>query len=303
MVQGLHHLTALAGDPQQNLDFYTGKLGLRLIKTTVNFDDPSVYHLYFGDGAGTPGTVITSFPYGRALPGTRGAGEASAVTLLVPEGTLDRWATRLPEATEATSFGKRQLRLLDPDGMEIRLEEAPERIRVEWPGMPIPPEEAIIRMGTIELTPARARAVGRYADTGALLERLGASESAREGNIVRYALGDAFVDVVEDASLPPLRQSAGSVHHIAFRLAGDAEQAEAMQALHAEGVATTPVRDRDYFHSIYFREPGCVLYELATETPGFATDETFETLGSALRLPAQHEPRRAAIEAHLPPLQ
>lgn len=303
MVQGLHHLTAIAGDPQANLDFYTGALGLRLIKVTVNFDDPSVYHLYYGDGAGTPGTVITSFPYGRALPGTRGAGEASAVTLLVPVGTLDRWAARLPQATEATSFGRRQLRLLDPDRMEIRLEEASERVRVPWPGMPIPPEEAIVRMGAIELTPARARRTGVHADTASLLARLGATESAREGSAVRYVLGDAFVDVVSDESLPPLRQSAGSIHHVAFRVPDDAAQAETLEALHGDGVAASDVRDRDYFHSIYFREPGGVLFEVATDNPGFDTDESFETLGSALRLPAQHEPRREEIEANLVPLR
>ena len=307
MVHGLHHLTALAGDPQANHDFYTGTLGLRLVKVTVNFDDPSVYHLYFGDGAGTPGTVITSFPYGRALPGTRGRGEASAVTLLVPEGTLDRWAVRLPGANEATSFGHRQLRLLDPDRMEIRLQEAPERIRVAWPGMPIPPEEAIVRMGGIELTPAIIPGVGprraRYGDTTELLARLGATESAREGNVVRHALGDAFLDVVTDETLMPANQSAGSIHHVAFRVADDAEQARALADLQALGVPVSEIRDRDYFHSIYFREPGGILYEIATETPGFTTDEPFESLGSALRLPTQHEPRRAEIEARLTPLR
>ena len=302
MVTGLHHLTALAGDPQANHDFYTGTLGMRLIKVTVNFDDPSVYHLYFGDGAGTPGTVITSFPYGRALPARRGAGEATSVTLLVPEGSLARWHARLPEAREATAFGKRQLRVLDPDGMEVRLEEAPEGVRVPWPGMPLPVEDTIVRMGSIELAPGPLRTIGAHADTGSLLRTMGMTETAREGATVRYAVGDAFVDVVQDETLLALRQSAGSIHHIAFRIADDEAQAAALESLHAGGVATSDVRDRDYFHSIYFREPGGVLFEIATKGPGFTIDETFETLGDELRVPERYQGRIEAIRENLGPL-
>lgn len=307
MIDGLHHLTAIAGDPQQNLDFYTKTLGLRLVKVTVNFDDPSVYHLYFGDGAGTPGTVITSFPYGRALPGTRGRGEANAVTLLVPEGSLDRWGARLALSTEAgaweaESFGKRQLRILDPDRMEVRLEEAPEQVKVQWPGMPFPAEDTIVRMGGFEMTPAEPHTVGTHENSVSIFGRMGLTEVAREGSVVRYAAGDAFVDLVTNETLPPARQSAGSVHHMAFRVKDDAAQALALDALRADGVPVSNVRDRDYFHSIYFREPGGVLFEIATENPGFTTDESFEELGTGLRLPRMHERLREQIEAALTPL-
>ena len=169
--------------------------------------------------------------------------------------------------------------------------------RVEWPGMPVAPERAVIRMGGVELTPVPGRG------TEALLERMGARESAREGKSVRYAVGDAFVDVVTDPDLPPMRQSAGSVHHVAFRVRDDATQSVASESLTEFGARVTPVQDRDYFHSIYFREPGGVLFEIATENPGFDIDEPFERLGSELRLPAQHEGKRARIEADLTPLR
>ncbi len=294
MVHGLHHLTAIAGDAQENLDFYTGALGLRLVKTTVNFDDPGTYHLYYGDGAGTPGTILTFFPYGRALPGNRGAGEASAVTLLVPEGSLSFWRDRLPGAVERGGG----LSAKDPDGMELRLVEAPETVAVPWPGMPVPSERAIVRMAGVELTPLPAPSAGRGTEAF-LTDRLGFSQRGS-----RFTSGDSFVDVVDlGPAAPRLRQSAGTIHHVAFRTEDGATQREALKTLAAAGVPASDVRDRDYFTSIYFREPGGVLFEIATDGPGFAADEPFETLGRALKLPSGIEPHRARIEATLPRLR
>ena len=282
MVHGLHHLTAIAGDAQTNHDFYTGPLGLRLVKTTVNFDDPGVYHLYYGDGAGSPGTILTFFPYGRAVPGSRGAGEASAVTLLVPEGSLDFWAARLPGSKRHGDV----LTAYDPDGMELRLIEGSETVAVPWKGMPVPPERAVVRMHSIELTPTDPRAT-----EGFLRDRM--------------ALSDPPYLSVRDLGPEALRPhpSAGTIHHIAFRTADAETQRKALRDLTAAGVRASDVRDRNYFTSIYFREPGGILFEIATDGPGFDDDEPFETLGEVLKLPPEHEPHRERIEAILPPLR
>lgn len=289
---GFHHVTLLAGDPAANVRFTTELLGLRLLKVTVNFDDPGVYHLYYGDGAGTPGTVLTHFPYGSAIRrGRRGSGEARAITLIVPLNSLGGWKARLHhEGVEVYDvdnfFGARQLRFHDPDGAELRLEERNETIRVPWAGMPVPPESAIVRIGAVEIAAPAPR-------------RFGLVKVGEEGRTMRYQVGDAFLDTVaESADEPRAEAGAGSIHHVAFRTPDDGTQAE----WQAELGNTSEVRDRDYFRSIYVREPGGVLYEVATDGPGFTVDETFENLGKSLQLPAALAGQRDLIAAALPSL-
>ena len=295
-LEGLHHVTMISGDARENVAFYTGTLGLRLIKLTVNFDDPGTYHLYYGDGAGSAGTILTFFPYGRALPGRRGAGEASAITMIVPLNSLDFWKTRLPNPYEADFFGVRELRTKDPDGLELRFREANETIRETWEGMPVAPENAIVRIGGVELTP-----LGGDESIALLTERMGMTEAADDGRVRRFSLGDATIDLLPQASGDErFTSSAGTIHHVAFAVRDDAGQELWLKELNGAGTRTSEVRDRNYFHSIYFREPGGILFEIATNGPGFLVDEPRESLGTSLKLPPEYEAQRARIESVLP---
>ena len=306
-ILGIHHITALASDPQQNLDFYTGFLGLRLVKLTVNFDAPDVYHLYYGDDAGRPGTIMTFFPFPDAVKGKRGAGEISAVSFLVPAGSVDFWTGRL--SAQGISFdgperrfGRQLISFDDPDGMRVELLEDPSAaVRAGWTGGPVEERFAVRAFHGVTILHHAASPTAAF-----LTQGLGFSPVATEGGRQRFAGGGAegrgFVDIVEDPAAPAARQSAGSVHHIAWRVKDDDEQLRWRQELQKKGASPTPVMDRQYFHSIYFREPGGVLFEIATDPPGFATDETVETLGSHLKLPPWLEKQRPLIERHLPPL-
>ncbi len=306
-IAGLHHITAIAGDPQRNLDFYVGVLGQRLIKQTVNFDDPGTYHFYFADFSGTPGTVLTFFPWKGARKGTRGSGEATAVAYAVPADALPAWQARLGAAGFATTtserFGERLLSLEDPDGMQIELVASASPASVaQWENGPVP---ADLQLRGFHSTTLQVRNADASAEL--LRDLFGWIEVAREGKRSRFSVDGGVagrvVDLVETPDLPRGQQGAGSIHHVAFRLPDDAAQAAWRSKLITAGFGVTPVRDRQYFHSLYFQEPNGVLFELATENPGFLWDEPVDALGSALRLPPWLEAHRERIAAALPKIE
>ena len=306
-IVGLHHVTAIASDPQRNLNFYTEVLGLRFVKRTVNFDDPGTYHFYFGDDAGSPGTIITFFPWPHARRGRAGAGEVTHTAYSVPVGSLDYWEKRLADngvlaERSGTRFSEEVLTLADPDGMKLELVAHAGAPEVAVPRYADVPAEYALR-GFFGVTMLQTS----LAATEKALAVLGFAKVAEEGSRVRFSspagttLGN-HIDVVVDASANYGSSGAGSVHHIAFRAKDDAVQAAWREEI-AKHLSVTPVQDRDYFHSIYFREPGGVLFELATDNPGFDLDEPMETLGEALHVPKWLEGSRALIEAKLQPIE
>jgi len=307
-ILGIHHITAIAGDPQTNVDFYAGVLGLRLVKVTVNFDDPGTYHLYYGDGVGHPGTILTFFPWPSAPRGRRGASQVTETAFAVPENAIDFWAARLAERGVAfhgpfDRFGEPVISLADPDGLGIELigTKTANQERAYRSG-PVPLEFAIRGFHSATLTETD------YQKTAALLtDTMGFKLAAQDGNRLRYAIdsGEAanVVDVLHAPDERHGRILAGTVHHIAWRTADDAEQLVWRRELSDRGYGVSPVMDRKYFHSIYYREPGGILFEIATDPPGFTVDESPEELGSKLVLPAWLEPERKQLEAVLPPLR
>lgn len=307
-INGIHHVTAIAGPARRNLDFYGRVLGLRLVKKTVNFDDPGTYHLYYGDGAGTPGTILTFFPWEHAAPGRLGVGETQETVFRIPEGSIGYWAHRLvahgvPHDAPAKRFGETVLSFRDPDGMRLALVGLP-GIESEpaWDSGEVPAEHAIRGFHSVSLL------LNEAAPTGAILSDVfGFVEIGREDTTVRYRAEGPGLGKVIDLRIAggflPARQGAGSVHHVAFRAADDAAQEEMVRRLSENhGVRATEQRDRNYFRSVYFREPGRVLFEIATDVPGFAVDEPVATLGHALKLPKGLEPQRSRIETLLPEL-
>ena len=308
MILGIHHVTALASYPQPNVDFYVGQLGLRLVKQTVNFDDPGTYHLYYGDGIGTPGTLLTFFPYGNIQKGRRGRGETTSITFEVPTGSLDFWIERLSIENipngEETIFGQRVVWALDPDGMRVEFEESDvETPNTYWTGSTVPVDKAIRAIKRITLAPSDGHTIGEYKTTEDVLNNLfEATPTQQEGNRQRFQLGPSEVDIVRDPSQPRAQSSAGTIHHVAFRNATETIQKEWLKTLLEKGFHASPVMDREYFESIYFREPGGVLFEFATDGPGFLINEPIETLGTELRLPPQYESKKTQLEAILPKL-
>ncbi len=306
MINGIHHITALASDPQQNVDFYTDILGLRLVKRTVNFDAPDVYHLYYGDESGQPGTILTFFPFPDAARGKRGTREISAVAFGVPGQSMDFWLNRLSRngihiAGPENRFNEQLIAFEDPDGMRIELVFNNDVAQhAHWHNSPVPNEYALGRFHGATFTLLRRE------PTDQLLQVLGFTLTGQSGQRFRYVAGQgpekAAVDIVVNPALPVARQSAGSVHHIAWRVADDASQLEWKKKLADAGVYTTEVLDRNYFRSVYFREPGGILFEIATDTPGFTVDEPLEELGLHLKLPAWLEPDRRKLERTLPPI-
>ncbi|MFC4638181.1 VOC family protein [Deinococcus hohokamensis] len=306
-VQGLHHVTIMASDPQRNIDFYTQVLGQRLVKVTVNFDDPGTYHFYYGDLTGQPGTIMTHFPWPGAARGVRGTGEVVATAYSAPAASQEYWAERLQaagfSAQASQRFGQPVLRVEDPDGTWTELVFDDGQPVQPWPASLVPAEHALRGFHSVtawaqDAAPVRALLTGHLGFT-----ELG-QEADPEGTRTRFrGSGDGvglFVDVVERPGHGRGEFGAGSIHHVALRTRDDAEQAAYLAALTAAGYHPTPVQDRQYFHSIYFREPGGVLFEIATDAPGFAADEPVEALGRHLKLPEWFEPRRATIEAHVP---
>lgn len=303
-IQGLHHVTSITSDARAVDAFFTGPLGLRRVKKTVNFDAPQVYHLYYGDEAGHPGTVMTYFPFPGAERGRRGAGEASVTEFAVPEGSLPDWAERLEAhgvsgLSQATAFGARRLAFDGPDGDGFALVEAPGDERSPWTGGGVPPGIAIRGFHGVRLSVADSAALGD------LLRMMGYAEEGREGAVTQFRLPSgtaAVVDLAEAPDAAPAREGAGSVHHVAFAVPDRAAQARVRAALVEAGHAVTPVIDRDYFWAIYFRVPGGILFEIATAEPGFDRDEALADLGTGLMLPSQHAHLRDRLEATLPAL-
>jgi glyoxalase family protein len=303
-IAGLHHVTAIASDPQRNLDFYTQVLGLRFVKRTVNFDDPGTYHFYFGDDIGTPGTILTFFPWPGTPRGRRGAGETIATAFSIPPGSMPYWRERLSNKSVPTEenvyFGATHLSFNDPDGMVLELVEHAVAQTVTAPRYADVPAQFAIQgfFGTTLLELSLLR-------TESILDMLGYRKLDEEGDRSRYAPeGNArgrFLDVVVDKDARQGHMGAGTVHHIAFRARDDSSQLEWRQEL-GRYVSVTPVQDRTYFHSIYFREPGGVLFEIATDAPGFLIDEPAESLGESLRIPEWFEPQRGRIEASIQPI-
>jgi len=304
-IKGLHHVTAIAGEPQTNINFYTGVLGLRLVKLTVNFDDPTTYHLYYGDGQGHPGTIMTFFPWPGAFKGRIGTGQLTVTSFAVPEKSLPYWRERLRkrgvEFDEVTSdFGEELLFLKDPDGLQLELVSTsnanPDRV---WARGPVPTEHAVRGFHHVTLSEN-----GCERTASLLTQTLGFKQIAKEGNRFRYAVGNngasAIVDLVCAPQGRPGRVAVGTVHHVAWRTATDDEQVQWRDTLAKLDYDVTPIIDRQYFHSIYFHEPGGVLFEIATDPPGFATDETVEHLGTSLKLPPWLEEDRAELERLLP---
>ncbi len=307
-IPGIHHITAITGDPQQNVDFYVGILGLRLVKLTVNFDDPGAYHLYYGDSVGSPGTILTFFSWPGAPRGRLGAGQATAITFAIPRNSMGYWLDRLAAngvAAEgpAARFGAEVITFSDPDGLRLELvgHDAGGSTSV-WDRSAIPAEHAIRRFYGVALTERQSE------PTDALLAQvMGFQATAEEGERLRYRsdqhAAGAYVDVLRAPDAALGRVAVGTIHHVAWRTPTDNTQQDWLQTLQGKGFDVSPVMDRVYFHSIYFREPGGVLFEIATDTPGFTADETVEELGASLKLPPWLEPMRSQIEQALIPLR
>jgi len=308
-MSGIHHVTAIAGDPLKNFDFYTRDLGLRFVKKTVNFDDPSTYHFYYGDKTGSPGSILTFFPWAGAPAGRRGVGETHQTAFRVPLRSLGYWTQRFIEKGIAHEglekcFGEPVLPFTDPDGMALALVGvAGAENEPGWSNGDIPSEHAIRGFQGVTLL------LDSVDKTAAILaDVFGYREVAREGSVIRFAAAgdanDTVVDIYEAKGFLRGRQGRGSVHHIAFRAADDEQQAAmAEKLIRSYGQHPTEQKDRNYFRSIYFREPGGVLFEIATDIPGFAVDEPVETLGRDLKLPKFLEPHRKEIENVLPALE
>lgn len=298
---GLHHVTAIAGDPQANIDFYVKGLGLRLVKKTVNFDEPSTYHLYYGDESGRPGTLMTFFPWGGVAAGRIGAGQSTSTAFSVPEGTLGWWKNHfnglgIDSAITKVSADEERLSLRDPDGLQLDLI-ASSTIdpRNPWDSASVPAEYAVRGQHSSVLT------VNDPSSTvDVLTNDLGLRIVGEMGNRTRLAAGDGgagnIIDVIADPTAQHGLTAGGTVHHIAFRVPDAQTQEKWRQELIGRGFHVTAILDRQYFTSIYFREPGGVLYEIATDTPGFAIDEPLLELGRSLKLPPWLEPSREAIE-------
>ena len=303
-IPGIHHITAIATDAQRNHDFYTRTLGLRLVKRTVNFDDPGTYHFYFGDAQGRPGTILTFFPWAGSPRGRRGASEVSATSFAIPPGSSAAWIERLAAANvvtrrEGERFGVPVIAFEDPDGMPLELIETAQAEPPVAGRDAAPLDIAGFHSATLQLR-SRERTEALLTETLGM-EPGGEDEGRRRFRCVANGIA-SLVDTLESPDAGPAGLAAGSVHHIAWRTQDDASQAEWLMRLTRLGLNVTPVQDRQYFHSIYFREPGGILFEIATDPPGFATDETPGHLGEALRLPPWLEPARSRIEASLPPL-
>ena len=307
-VSGLHHVTAIASDPQRNLDFYVGLLGLRLVKRTINFDDPGTYHFYFGDSRGTPGTILTFFPWPNARRGARGTGQIEATAFAIAPESVAYWLERLKEnhvsaERSAERFGQEVVRFADPDGMILELVTSEPELEVKpWPDSSVPVEHSLRGFHSV------SAALEGYERTASLLtDVFGYKLVQEQGNRFRFSSPSAtgagrMIDLLCMPDTQRARGGAGTVHHIAFRTPNDASQRKCRDELVKLGFNVSPVMDRTYFHSIYFREPGGILFEIATDPPGFAADETIEELGHDLRLPPWMEKARGQIEGVLAPI-
>lgn len=304
-IRGLHHVTSLASDPQQNNDFFTQILGLRRIKKTVNFDHPEVYHLYYGDEIGTPGGVMTYFPFPDKARGRAGSGEVGKTVFAVPEGALSFWKARfegvgLDGISMEQQFGETQLLFRGPDGDSLALVEMPDDARAVWSGSDVRDEAAIRGFHSVTLD------LHELAATADLMRLMGYDLIGQDGDDMRFSVPDGngagTVDLRQLSNSEPSRQGAGSVHHVAFSVANRADQLSVRKTVLDAGFKVTDVIDRNYFWAIYFQTPGGILFEVATDEPGFAHDEDIAHLGEALKLPGQHAHLRDDLERSLPPI-
>lgn len=307
-IGGIHHITAISSFAAENLEFYRNVLGLRLVKKTVNFDDPYTYHLYYGDSAGSPGTIMTFFPWEASPRGKSGAGMITATAFSIPEGSIEYWENHLTthgiEIKESIRFGDRVIQFEDPHGLILELIETPLARSINGPKhSSIPAAHAIIGFHS-------ATALHHSVEETKILltDAMGMVLHDREQDRYRFKMKNEesfghFYDVVVDPQAESGRQGAGTVHHIAFRTPTDDSQNGWQKSIREHGFSVTPVRDRKYFKSIYFHAPGGILFEIATDPPGFAIDENQENLGSGLLLPDQYEPMRSEIENRLPKLE
>lgn len=304
----IHHVTAIAREPQRNLDFYAGTLGMRLVKLTINYDDPGTYHFYFGDELGRPGTLLTFFPWTGGRPGRQGTGQINGIALAVPQGSLGYWVERLlSRGVEyegpTRRFGEQVLTFADRDGLLIELVATSRVSGLDgWRDGPVPAEHAVRGVHGVTIWEDGDAGSARF-----LTDVMGYAIRGEEDNRVRLESGgDGLGTVVELRRAPGFwrgTDGAGTVHHVAFRAPDDAVQAERQREIRGMGVEVTDVRDRTYFRSIYFREPGGVLFEIATDGPGFTVDETAAELGTSLKLPPRLEPLRPRLDVALPPLR
>lgn len=307
-VSGIHHITAIAGNAKRNYDFYTKVLGLRFIKKTVNFDDPGTYHFYFGDEVGTPGTILTFFPWERMSRGKQGTGMPTEIGYAVPDQSLAFWEARLRDAQvnitgSGNRFGEDYISFEDPDGLPLAfIVPATPDGRKGWSTVEVAAGVATKGFHSITLSLASVTGTAKV-----LTDVFDYTLLSREGNrhryITRAARNASIVDLLE---LPAERagiNAAGTIHHVAFRVADEQVLMQYREKVLRHGLNITPKIDRNYFFSLYFREPGGVLFELATDNPGFSVDEAVEELGTHLKLPPQYEGRRAEIEKVLPRLQ
>jgi len=330
-VLGIHHVTAIAHNPQENVEFYSGILGLRLVKLTVNYDDPTTYHLYYGDELGRPGTILTFFPWENIPPGFRGTGQVVTTSFLIPENAIEYWSNRFKDKGVEHSEPKRRfdnneqiIIFYDKDGLKLELvasKEAENRKINAWKNGPIPIDYAIRGFYSVTLS------LEGYEETASLLiNEMGFSKIAHEGNRFRFKIKDEFSErtlnnlggyenqrlnsttsssIVDIVCLPytqPGTMGAGTVHHVAWRTPTDESQLEMRKKIIRTRLNATPVIDRLYFHSVYFREPSGILFEIATDPPGFMIDQKLEELGQKLVLPKWLEPRREYLEKTLPPI-
>jgi glyoxalase family protein len=304
---GIHHVTAICADAQQNIDLYTGVLGLRLVKQTVNFDMPDTYHLYYGDEQGHPGTILTFFSWPDQPKGRRGTGQVGTISFSILEESRDYWVERLTRHNMLIvgpnpHFGEKVLSIFTPDGLTLELVAHQEASKFSgWKDGPIPAEHAIRGLHSVTLMEANLERTSAM-----LTEVLGFKFVGVEGNRSRFKLGDdgiaTLVDVVTLRELTRGNIAVGSVHHVAWRTPGEEQQLAWREKLESSGISVTPVLDRQYFHSIYFKEPGGILFEIATDPPGFAIDEPVEQLGTHLKLPPWLESERPMLEQTLRPI-
>ena len=311
---GIHHITAIAGDPQQNLDFYVGVLGMRLVKRSVNQDAPDTYHLFYADAAGNPGTDLTFFPWPALAPVKRGAGQWDEVSLGVPAGSLEYWHSRITAAGApgavsvgeiVTRFGERALPFSDPHGLRLALVEDQTYegfVSEPWLDSAVPANKQIRTLAGVRLLERSGEPSVSF-----LAESLGFRAGAREDGWQRFTVGEGAsgqrIDLKLDRDAPRGQSGVGAVHHVAWRVPDTEAQSAVQRAIAAAGGRPTQVIDRFWFRSVYFREPGGTLYELATMDPGFTRDEDIEHLGEELILPPWMEPKRKKIEAALPELE
>ena len=301
---GIHHISAIVGHPQENIDFYAGILGLRLVKKTINFDDPGTYHFYFGNETGKPGTIITFFPWINAYKGKVGGGQVGVTTYAIPPGKLSFWEQRLQkfhiDYRKTERFGETYLQFEDPHGLKLELVERQEGERNNWTFGDITPEVAIKGFAGVVLL-----SVHPEQTVQTLQHVMGLEKIAEENSFIRFqSIGD-IGNLIDIKVAPQERGSmgVGTVHHIAWRAKDDEDQLQWENYIREKGFGVTPVRDRNYFNAIYFREFGEILFEIATDPPGFMVDESFGSMGQQLKLPPQYEHHRSQLEARLVPVE